>query len=177
MQSWNKKEDKPCKWKAFWVKSSIATKSLQPPMWITSFFKEKILSPLSPSMNFQTFQSLTLIAPAFWKRKNENVIHLFSICHKVYSVWTEITHHFSESVYLIHRLIFLGYLGKSDKDFFIRNLVLVVFKFYDYNSRVTGRLNLNSASVSQRKHYRKRCFSKWLTKMKSFPKEMLIDRR
>ena len=62
------------------------------------------------------------------------MIHHFSKCDKVYSLQTEKTHRTIciELQHLTPPNSFFSYLNKDDQKILIQNLILLVFKYFNY---------------------------------------------
>ena len=83
---------------------------------------------------------------SFYKLHDETLIHLFSSCIQVISLWIEIKLFFSKYIQLTllsSQIAIFGLLKGNDKFFLIQNMILMAFKPYVYKSRVSGTFNFN----------------------------------
>ena len=78
---------------------------------------------------------------------DENVQHLFSTCNQVISLWREINLYFISDIELIAlcpQITILCYINTDDRCFITQNLILLIFKFYIYKSRDSGKLRFSA---------------------------------
>ena len=84
---------------------------------------------------------------SFCKFYDETLIHLFSSCNQVISLWIEIKLFFPEYIQLTllspHIATFSLVKG-NDKSFLIQNMILMVLNLCVYKSRFGGTLNFNA---------------------------------
>ena len=82
----------------------------------------------------------------FCRNENETEIHIFSECDAMQSLWTPLKIYLENKIELpaldIQSRIF-GFTNIDHDKASIVNHLLLIFKLYIYNSRVSGRLNLN----------------------------------
>ena len=79
------------------------------------------------------------------KLHDETLIHLFSSCNQIISLWVEIKLFFSEYIQLTllsPQIATFGFVKGNDKSFLIQNKILMVFKLYVYKSRSAAHLVL-----------------------------------
>ena len=101
---------------------------------------------------------------SFCKTENETVIHLFSVCNCIKSLWNEIKDYFRNDFTLTSltpQIAILGYLDKNDETFLVQNIILLLFKHYVYKSRSNANLNLL-------------CFINTLSKIKNYEKSLSL---
>ena len=83
---------------------------------------------------------------SFSKSTDATLIHLFSSCNQVISLWFEIKLFFSEYIQLTllsPQIVTFGLVKGNDKYFLIQNMILIAIKRYVYKPRVRGILNFN----------------------------------
>ena len=79
----------------------------------------------------------------FCKCEEEATIHLFHICRKTQALRTQLTSHLNRHLNLPHltpQSAIFGILDNLNKDYFIVNHLLLLFKYYIYNARDRKRL-------------------------------------
>ena len=82
---------------------------------------------------------------SFCKNEDETITHLFVECCFTVSLWFNIKEFFKEDFALLSlspQVAILGYLNTDDKTFLIQNIIILLFKYYIYKSRQTGKLDL-----------------------------------
>ena len=75
---------------------------------------------------------------SFCKFEEETTIHLFHICRKTQALWTQLTSHLNRHPnlpYLTPQSAIFGFLDISNKDYLTVNYLLLLFKYYIYNTR------------------------------------------
>ena len=96
-------------------------------------------------LNKKLFEFNKINSPecSFGKCEEETTIHLFHSCRKTQVLWTQLTSHLNKHFnlpYLTPQSAIFGFLDISNKDYFIVNHLLLLFKYYIYNAR--GRKHL-----------------------------------
>ena len=118
-------------------------------------------------LNHTLFQfRIRVITPlcSYCNQNDESIQHLFSTCNQVISLWTKIKIWFVNDIKLkalCPWTAILGYTNTDHRCFITQNLILLIFKFYVYNSRVSGNLSFSA-------------FFNKLLKIRSLEKDMVL---
>ena len=78
---------------------------------------------------------------------DETVQHLVSSCNQVISLWTEIKLYFVNDIKIValsSQIAILGDTNTDEKCFITQNVILLIFEFYVYASRLTGNLSFSA---------------------------------
>ena len=111
-------------------------------------FQYKVLNNVL-YVNYKLFQfrvSTTSLC-SYCNKHGKTVQHLFSTCNQFISLWTEIKLYFVNDIQVIAlcpQIAILGYTSTDDIWFITQNLILLIFKFYLYKSRVSGNLSFRA---------------------------------
>ena len=84
---------------------------------------------------------------SYCNQHDETVQHFVSSCNQLISLWTEIKLYFVNDIKIIalsSQIAILGDTNTDEKCFITQNLVLLIFEFYVYNSRLTGNLSFSA---------------------------------
>ena len=108
---------------------------------------------------------------------------MFVDCCFTVSLWFSIKEFFKEDfplVSLTPQVAILGYLNTDDKTFLLQNIIILLFKYYIYKSRQTGKLDLVSfiSLLSKIKNLEKRLSFENQKNLKNFKRKWsLIEKR
>ena len=81
---------------------------------------------------------------SFCKLHGETLMHIFSSCNRVISLYIKKNYFFSEYIQLTVVSTDCHFQSKgNDKSFLIQNMILMLFKLYVYKSKVSGTLNFH----------------------------------
>ena len=125
-------------WEKIYILPRIATTDSR-----IRIFQYKILHNLHNDFTYldkKLFEFNKINSPecSFCKCEEETTIHLFHICRKTQALWTQLTSHLNRHLNLPHltpQSAIFGFLDISNKDYFIVNHLLLLFKYYTYNAR------------------------------------------
>ena len=81
---------------------------------------------------------------SYCNQHDETVPDFVSSCNQLISLWTEIKLYFVNDIKIIalsSQIAILGDTNTDEKCFITQNLVLLIFEFYVYSSRLTGNLS------------------------------------
>ena len=117
---------------------------------------------------------------SFCNLKDETVSHLFYECKVVDVLWNQVRTYFNNEIHLpptTLQIALLGFLdNQSNKNFFLFNHILLIFKLYIYKSRTQSYVNLHNlineitkikkmemilAAKNGNESDRRRCKEKW----------------
>ena len=130
-------------WKLIYLLPRILTKNTS-----LRAFQYKVLNHVL-YLNHKLFQCRISTTSLCWycNHHDETVQHLFSTCNQVILLWIEIKLYFVNDIKLIAlcpQIFILGYTNTYDRCFITPSLILLIFKFYVYKSRVSGSLSFST---------------------------------
>ena len=109
---------------------------------------------------------------SFFNQEDEPVIHLFANCSKSKTLWNSLKKFFKETINLpslTPQSAICGFLQTDQELFFILNYLLLLFKYYLYDSRCSKTISFEAVKINIKKTYiLKKIFPNMMKKRKYF---------